>query len=59
MLAIDAPFVPEKVQLVALLTSPGAGAGVMAGAVTGSATGEHLERAAMAKRREAVIETIM
>jgi hypothetical protein len=37
LLAEAAPFDPEKVQLVALLTSPGSGAGVIAGPAIGEA----------------------
>ena len=48
LLAEDAPFAPEKVQLVALLTSPASGAGVIAG----SAIGEAIAEAARATSRE-------
>jgi hypothetical protein len=47
------------VQLVALLTIPGAGAGVTAGAAWGSATGEASAEAARATSRVQVRDTIM
>jgi hypothetical protein len=59
LLAEDAPLEPEKVQLVALLTISGAGAGVTAGAAWGSATGEASAEAAKATSRVQVRETIV
>lgn len=51
LLADAAPVEPEKVQLVALLRRLAAGGGVMAGAATGSATGEQVASPAKATRR--------
>ena len=58
LLADAAPVEPEKVQLVALLRRLAAGGGVMAGAATGSATGEQLASPAKATR-SGMTEAIM
>lgn len=55
MLADAAPFEPEKVQLVALFTSPGTGAGV----ISGPAKGEAAAKAAKARVEKEVKETIL
>jgi hypothetical protein len=48
LLASDAPLDPEKVQLVALLTKAGSGAGVISGPAAGEAATEVTKAASKA-----------
>lgn len=63
LLAEDAPLLPEKVQLVALLTSAGSGAGVTSGprssrGETGEATTSEAAKAAPTRKALAVVHMV-